>query len=153
VLAEKLARVYETEFVPEVARELLSSNDFTLADIIRIGHAHLYRIQEKAKTANKILFCDTDAITTQIYSRHYLGEVPAVLYEIEKKVNYDLYFLMDIDVPWIADGLRDLGDQRPKMFTMFKEELVRRNVPFIIIRGNYDEREQLAIATIDGLLS
>jgi HTH-type transcriptional repressor of NAD biosynthesis genes len=153
VLAEKLASLYETQFVPEVAREMIVSNDFTRDDIVKIGYAHLARIQEKTKTANKILFCDTDAITTQIYSRHYLGEVPDVLYELENEVHYDLYFLMDIDVPWVADGLRDLQSERPKMFAVFKQELVRRNIPFIIIQGNYDERAQIAVSTINRLLT
>ena len=55
-LAKKLAGIYQTEFVPEVARELITSNDFTAEDIITIGHAQLARIEEKIKTANKVLF-------------------------------------------------------------------------------------------------
>jgi len=135
-LTKVLAEKYGTEFVPEVAREMLTTNDFMVEDIIRIGIAHYERIQEKLKTANKILFCDTDAITTQIYSKHYLHVVPDVLYELEEKVQYDHYFLMDIDVPWIADGLRDLGHLRKEMFTIFKQELDRRNIPYSLIRGN-----------------
>ncbi len=153
ILAEKMAEIYQTEFVPEVARELITSNDFTIEDIIKIGYAQLERINEKSKTTNKILFCDTDAITTQIYSRHYLGSVPEVLYELEKKVRYDLYFLMDIDVPWVADGLRDLGELRETMFEVFKEELVRRNISFILVQGTYRERESKVIREVERLLA
>jgi nicotinamide riboside kinase len=32
------------------------------------------------------IFCDTDVITMLIYSRHYLGVVPPVLYEFEKMI-------------------------------------------------------------------
>ena len=46
-----------------------------------------------------------------------------MLYEIEREVHYDLYFLMDIDVPWIADPLRDLGNRRTEMMRIFKSEL------------------------------
>src|SRR4051812_48110936 len=78
-MAKHFAQLYNTEFVPEVARELITSNDFTIDDIIRIGHAQTERIKEKLKTSNKFLFCDTDLITTQIYSKKYLGVVPEVL--------------------------------------------------------------------------
>ena len=68
-MAKKMASTYKTEFVPEVARELITSNDFNREDIIMIGRAQTERIFQKARKANKILFCDTDLITTQIYSR------------------------------------------------------------------------------------
>lgn len=151
-LAKKMADLYQTEFVPEVARELITSNDFTVDDIVRIGYAHLERVEEKVKTANKILFCDTDAITTQIYSRHYLQFIPDILFELERKVRYDLYFLMDIDVAWVADGLRDLGGEREKMFRTFQEELQLRKIPYLLVKGNHQEREKFVMGVINELL-
>ncbi len=152
-MAQKLAQAYHTEFVPEVARELITSNDFTEADIIKIGYAQIERINEKLKTANKILFCDTDTITTQIYSQHYLHTVPPVLYELEKQVHYDSYFLFDIDVPWVADHLRDLGSEREKMFRVFKEALDLRGIPYQLVSGNYQQRETLMREVIDRILN
>lgn len=152
-MAQKMAHVYKTEFVPEVARELITSNEFTEADIIKIGYAQLDRISEKLKTANKILFCDTDTITTQIYSQHYLKIVPPVLYELEKQIQYDHYFLFDIDVPWVADHLRDLGNEREKMFLMFKEALDVQNIPYQLVSGDYQQREALIRERIDTMLS
>jgi nicotinamide riboside kinase len=52
--------------------------------------------------------------------------VPDVLYDIETIIKYDKYFLMDIDVEWIADGLRDLGDSREQMMKVFRNELIQR---------------------------
>lgn len=152
VMAQKLARVYQTEMVPEVAREVVTSNKFTVDDIIRIGHAQTDRIFEKTQTANKILFCDTDLITTQVYSRHYLQVVPPVLYELEKQVVYHHYFLFDIDVPWVADDLRDLGSRRTEMYQTFRQELVNRGISFIDVRGNYRQREAFLRAYCDTLL-
>jgi HTH-type transcriptional regulator, transcriptional repressor of NAD biosynthesis genes len=142
VMAKKLAELYQTEWVPEVAREFVNSNEFTETDIINIGKAHLTRIEEKVKSANKFLFCDTDAITTQIYSRHYLQVVPPILFEVERQVHFDAYFLFDVDVPWVADGLRDLRDQRTDMFEVFKEELQKRGKSFTIVQGDWDKRLQ-----------
>ncbi len=152
VMAKQLANYYQTESVPEVAREIVSSNEFTIDDIIKIGHAQTQRVLDKSKTANKILFCDTDLITTQIYCRHYLGEVPPILYELEKQITYDQYFLFDIDVPWVADGMRDLGARRQEMYTVFKNELIKRGIPFIEICGDFNQRETLLKEYVDSIL-
>lgn len=152
-LAIKLAERFQTEFVPEVAREFITSNDFTVDDIITIAEAHYGRIQQKLKTANKILICDTDVITTQIYSRHYLNIVPDILYEIETIIKYDKYFLMDIDVAWIEDGLRDLGHRRDYMMKMFRDELVQRGINYITVSGDYAQREEMISDEITRILS
>lgn len=151
-MAEQMAKRFNTEFIPEVAREMLTENIFSVQDIVAIGNAHYDRIVEKLKTANKLLFCDTDAITTQIYSQHYLGIVPPELYALETKVTYDLYFLFDIDVPWIADGLRDLQHLRKEMFDTFKDALVKRNIKYILVTGDWQKRERIVTEVIDKLL-
>ncbi len=151
-LAQKMAAHYHTHFVPEVAREMITSNDFTVNDILKIGQAQTERVLAKQATANKLLFCDTDLITTQIYSHYYLGVVPPALIEWETIVKYDLYFLFDIDVPWVSDGLRDLGHKREEMFSLFKTELEKRNIPYVLVHGSYALREELVIGQLDKLL-
>ena len=152
IMAKRLAEHYKTEWAPEVAREFVSTNDFTIDDIIKIGHAQTERILEKTKTAKKILFCDTDLITTQIYCRHYLKVVPPILFELEKKIKYDLYFLFEPDVPWIADGLRDIGERRKEMLDVFKGELDKRNISYVSVTGSWDEREEIIKKEVDKLL-
>ncbi len=142
-MAKHFAGIYKTEFVPEVARELITSNDFTVDDIIRIGQAQTERVKEKLKAADQLLFCDTDLITTQIYSRKYLGVVPKILLDLEKEIHYDYYFLFDIDVPWVADGLRDLNNQRAEMIKVFEMELEKREIQFIKVKGSWKEREEI----------
>jgi HTH-type transcriptional regulator, transcriptional repressor of NAD biosynthesis genes len=151
-MASTMAKKFNTEFVPEVAREMLITNDFSIDDIIRIGKAQTHRVHEKTRTANKILFCDTDLITTQIYAQHYLGTIPQILYDLEKEVNYDIYFFMDIDTEWIADGLRDLGHRRQEMFDLFRKALHDRNIPYIFLTGDREKKEELVINTVKALL-
>lgn len=145
-MAIHLATRFQTEFVPEVAREMLLNNDtLTVEDVIQIGERQTARILEKKKTAKQFLFCDTDLITTQIYSRIYLGEVPPVLYELEKQVTFDRYFFFDIDCPWVEDGLRDLGHRREEVKQIFLAELNKRKIPFTLVRGNWKEREEIIL--------
>lgn len=151
-MSKKLAAIYKTEFVPEVSREIVTTNDFSVEDIIKIGHAQTQRVQEKQKVARKLLFCDSDLITTEIYCRHYLKVIPPVLFVLEKNVAYDRYYFFDIDVPWVADELRDLGERRGEMFNIFREELEKRKIPFQMVRGNYEEREKFLRREMDSLL-
>jgi HTH-type transcriptional repressor of NAD biosynthesis genes len=150
--AVRMAKYYNTVSVPEVAREMLITNDFTVEEIIRIGHAQTQRVLELAKTANKIMFCDTDLITTQIYSKHYLGIVPDVLYDLEKKVKYEKYFFFDIDVPWIADGLRDLGDRRDDMKQIFLNELQLRKIDFVMVHGSHEQRDSIIHSEVQKII-
>lgn len=152
-LTRRLAQRYHTAFVPEVAREMLITNDFTVDDIIAIGLAHDQRIEQQSAIANRLLFCDTDVITTQIYSRHYLGVVPDILYALERKTTYALYILLDIDVPWIADGLRDLGHRRDEMLQVFRQELDQRGIPYLTVSGDFERRERVVVEAVDALLA
>lgn len=153
VMADTLAKDYNTVWVPEVAREIITSNHFSREDIIEIGRAQTERIFQLKQKANKLLICDTDLITTQIYSRHYLKVVPPVLYQMENMVRYDHYFLFDIDVPWIADGMRDLSEQREEMFGVFKQELDRRRINYTIVSGTWQQRLHIVKQKIDECLS
>lgn len=155
VMAKKMAEQYQTVFVPEVAREMITSNKFNREDIIAIGREQTARVFQKTQEANKVLFCDTDVITTQIYSRHYLKVVPPVLYEFERMVDYDLYFLFEIDTEWVSDNLRDLGsvEMRRTMHKIFKDELDRRGITYITVRGNWEQREKIVTQAIDLILA
>ncbi len=153
-MAKRLAEKYNTVFVPEVSRELIEGNTFNREDIIAIGREQTARVFRQAKRANRILFCDTDVITTQIYSREYLKVVPPVLYEFEKMIQYDLYFLFDVDVPWVSDGVRDLGSEanRKRMYQTFKDELDRRQIDYIHVHGSWAEREEIIVKKVEELL-
>lgn len=153
VMAETLSKHYNTVWVSEVAREMITSNDFSREDIIEIGRAQTERIFQQKKKANKLLICDTDLITTQIYSRQYLKVVPPILYQMENMMKYDHYFLFDIDVPWVADGMRDLSEKREEMFNVFKQELERRRIDYTLVQGNWEQRLACVIKKIDTYLT
>lgn len=143
--AIRMAERYNTVYVPEVAREMLITNKFTVEEIISIGKAQTERVHEMSRLANKIMFCDTDLIVTQIYSRYYLHTVPDILFKLEQQVKYDHYFFFDIDVPWVEDGLRDLGHVRTEMRQIFLSELEKRGINYTSVTGPFEERDQIII--------
>ena len=151
-MARRMAKHYHTVFVPEVSREMVTSNQFTEEEIVRIGEAQTQRVLEQAKIANLILFCDSDLITTQIYAEIYLKKVPKALIDLEKKIKYDQYLLFDIDIPWVADGLRDMGERRSEMMECFRSKLESRKIPYTLISGSLEQRERVIISVVDNLL-
>lgn len=142
-MAEEMARRFHTVFVPEVSRELIDSNDFTLDDIEKIGIEQTRRILEAEKQTDQLLICDTDILTTRIYSLHYLGAAPALLDSLEKQVRFDRYYLFHTDVPWVSDGLRDLGDRRDYMMAWFRRELQQRGITPVEVTGDYTRRTRI----------
>jgi HTH-type transcriptional regulator, transcriptional repressor of NAD biosynthesis genes len=147
-LAIQLAEIFNTNYVLEQARNIIVTNDFSVAEIIKIGEAQTNATIEALEKANEVLFCDTDLITTQIYSQYYLNQVPEILFDLEKKVEFDLYFLLDIDIEWVADGLRDLGHKRKEMYHIFEAELARRNIDYVKVFGPWPNRVKIVMDTL-----
>ena len=151
-LARQLATHFQTAMAHEAAREELTSNEFTIEKIIEIGQKQTDLVKQRLQTANKVLFCDTDLITTQIYSQQYFGNVPQELKALEREISYDLYCLLNIDTPWVADSLRDFGHRRAEMFAVFKEELAKRSIPYLLIEGSWEERFEKVRLQVEAML-
>ena len=108
---------------------------------------------ELAKKADTILICDTDLLETKVYSEaYYANTCDPILETYALKNYYDLYFLTNIDVPWEADDLRDKPNERARMFKAFEDALKKNSRPYILLKGNKEERLKTAIKHIDNLL-
>jgi HTH-type transcriptional regulator, transcriptional repressor of NAD biosynthesis genes len=154
-LAEKLANHFKTVWVPEFARRYLDNKGawVELSDIDKIAAGQLASEDVLALQANRLLICDTELITTCVYSRHYFGECPLAVEQMADQRQYDLYLLLDIDVPFVADWQRPDGESREHFFATFRSELERRGRPYVVISGSYDERFGRAVKAIDELLN
>ncbi len=151
-LAKQLALHFHTEWVPEMARVILGERHCTLSDIPAIANLQANEIQRKLLLANRVLFVDTDFITTKIYSEYYFGQVPPEVEQFEREISFDHYLLLDIDTPWMADPQRDCGDKRDLFHAWFQCELRKRKVSHEIISGTWAERQLIAINAIETLL-
>jgi len=155
-LAVNLAKHYKTAFVPEIARNMFEWGEL-LIDNLNINHLEQFaKLQSEAVKsmvyfADKVLICDTDNITTQVYSQVYCGQITDEIKKYEN-IDYDLYLLLDIDTPYIEEGQRNLGHIRREMYNRFKSELDKRNIKYIYINGSWDERFNKAVEAIDNIL-
>ena len=156
-LAKQLADHYQTEWVPEFARDYLQlkweekkqicSED----DMMPIAYGQVALENERLYTAQKYLFCDTNLMVTKVFSEVYYGFCNPALSEAALAHDYDLFFLTDIDVPWEKDDIRDNPNKRETVFSVFKQTLIDNKKTFITISGDKETRLAKAVAIIDNL--
>lgn len=158
-LAKQLAAHYDTEWVPEYAREYLQKKwdreqkTCEPKDLLPIAVGQIRLENKLSKKANNILICDTDLLETKVYSEaYYLGYCDPTLEKYALKNEYTLYFLTYIDVPWQKDDLRDKPNERQRMFDYFHHTLLKYERNFVTLMGNQQERFKQAIKHIDKLL-
>jgi nicotinamide mononucleotide transporter len=157
MLAEKLAARFGEPFVPEYARQFWDEHGgITLKDISVIAHRQAEMEDAAATRAQRVVICDTEALTTVLWSDLlYNGCPPLVRMSAElRAARYDLYLLMNTDVPFEPDPQRVFPDEagRTKCMALWREALVSRGLPFVEIRGDWAEREASAIAAVEKIL-
>ncbi|MCU0860161.1 MAG: AAA family ATPase, partial [Thermoplasmata archaeon] len=156
-LAASLAKQLETVWVPEYAVEYLKNGNSdlkSLDDIERIARGQIKSEDTAARLANRVLICDTDVMTTAIWSKHYFGSCPEWIVEESFSRKYDLYLLTDIDVPWTESLWRDCPDRRQEFLEIFKMELTVRGRHYVVISGrNQEERLSSAWEGIEGVVN
>ena len=104
---------------------------------------------EKARKANQVLICDTDLMTTVIYSNYFLKTCPEWIVRESYERKYDLFLLTNIDIPWVGNKWRDAPHLREHFHDWFRRELELRHRPYVVISGSsIEERLDHAIGAI-----
>lgn len=156
-LARDLAGHFGTLHAQEYARSHLDpkGGKCEWEDIPRIAQGQAALEDALARQARKVLFCDTDALTTCLWSDLLFGRVPTEVQKLAEERTYDLYLLCDVDVPWVDDNQRFFSEQatRERIFARFKEALDGRSRPYVRLRGSWDERFATACEAVSKLLS
>jgi nicotinamide mononucleotide transporter len=157
VLAGKLAAHFGEPCVPEYARQFWDEHGgITLKDIPAIAHRQAEMEDAAAAQAKRVVICDTEALTTVLWSELlYQDCPPLVRMSAELRApRYDLYLLTNTDVPFAPDPQRVFSDDasRARNMALWREALVTRGLPFVEIRGDWAEREAVAVAAVSRLL-
>ncbi len=138
------------DMVP-IAREQWRREDEAVA---RAATGHL--IGDQSVGAAPLVICDTDALTTMLWSDLLYGTTPdEVRRGAERRCrNYALYLLLDTDVPFAPDPQRCFPnpEDREKCRRVWHGALERRHLPYAWIRGDWAERERAAIAAVTDCL-
>lgn len=157
-LARALAAHFDAELVPEFVREFAMSkagHRITFADHGPIARGQMALEDqhiEIARNRTGVVIQDTDLLSTVVYCDHYFGACPPWIAELARERRPDLYLLCGIDVPWIADGIRDRGHMREEMHELFRTAVRESGAPWTLVEGTWNSRRDIATKAVEDLL-
>jgi NadR type nicotinamide-nucleotide adenylyltransferase len=149
-LARQLAEHLGVTWVAEYSRQYADDvgRPLTVADVEPIAHGQIAAEDDAAAVAaaagNHLLILDTDLLSTLVYAEHYYGARPAWLPATARARRASLYLLCHPDVPWVSDGIRDQPTARQEIHQRFLVTLGDLGAPTVDLRGDWDERWQIA---------
>ncbi len=158
-LTERLSNYFNTNFVLEYGRIVYESKngELNINDFRTISEGRQDLEDWLIKKSNKLIFCDTEDITTYIFSQlffpnEYLKVKKYFDNIIEKKPKYDIYILLKPDCDSIQDGTRKFLDDRWKHYQIIKDNLIERECNFVEIGGDWENRFSQSKKVISELL-
>ena len=110
-LATELARHYDAALVPEFVRDFAEAKGgmIEFSDHGPIARGQMALEDAEIALGRPVVIQDTDLLSTVVYCKHYFGRAPDWIVDEAAARAPDLYLLCEIDLPWIADGVRDRG--------------------------------------------
>lgn len=155
-IAEALARHYGTVCVPEYAREYcrVLNREYSLQDELNMFYGQRALERSLVPLAkNNLLICDTTFLTIKVWCDHLFGGTPTIVTDELQSVHYDLYLLMDIDLPWVDDPLRDFPHLREHFLQVWHNELQALHAKYTLISGLGEDRYTNALFATSDFLS
>jgi len=158
-LVKKLAKFYNTNYVPEVGRVYCEKykNMLTPDMFSHIAMEHYMAQIHASEHSNKFLFVDSDATITKYYLQEYgskdgFSGDTTLIDAIINKQKYDVILYLEPDVPWVSDGYRFLSDEWVRNSCNDKLKAMYKDVNLIPISGDYESRFMQSINILSRLL-
>ena len=156
-LTKNVSNNLGTNFVPEYGRLVYEiNNSVTIDDFIPISKGRQEIEDWMIKYSKKYLICDTEDITTYLFSKMYCPNEykkvePYFLDVLKTKPKYDLYILLKPDCEGVQDGTRNFLEERMDHYDVIKSELINRGCNFVEVDGDWDERYKESLRLINEL--
>lgn len=156
-LCRDLAAHFGSPWVPEYMRTYLQVKwddeqlTCTWDDLLPIAQCQTALENKLTKQAvqlpdeNHYVFCDTSLFELMVYANWYYGDCPDALTKAALAHRYDLILLTEVDIPWVADDLRDSPHQREEISEYFASQLTHHQKPFCRIGGDRHARVQQVV--------
>lgn len=151
-LVQNLALAYNTNFVSEVGRDVTEvagcEELMIMEDFLEILLRHKIKEMDAIKDSNRVLFIDTDAITTKFYS-HFLLSQPEEIAKCDALADaiihinsFDLILFLEPTVAFVQDGTRSeiIAADREKYSNQIKQLFDANGLKYYCISGDYLER-------------
>lgn len=160
-LCRDLAAHFSCPWVPEYMRIYLqdkwdnTQQTCTWEDLLPIAQGQIALENKLAQQAglnnDKYLFCDTSLFELMVYAYWYYGDCPNVLTKAALDHHYDLIMLTEVDIPWVADDLRDSPHEREAISAFFETMLNRYQIPFKKVGGSRPDRVRAVEQIFNGM--
>ena len=156
-LTKNVSNNLGTNFVPEYGRLVYEiNNSVTIDDFIPISKGRQEIEDWMIKYSKKYIICDTEDITTYLFSKMYCPDEykkvePYFLDVLKTKPKYDLYILLKPDCEGVQDGTRNFLEERMDHYEVIKSELINRGCNFVEVDGDWDERYKESLRLINEL--
>ncbi|MEC8757575.1 MAG: ATP-binding protein [Bacteroidota bacterium] len=147
-LALALANAFTLPWIAEEARNhIIEGQRFTEKDILRLAQLQ-YEAEKKAIQSQEsgLTLADTNLINFVVWLSWEKLTVPQWLIEATKNQPYRYNLLLQVDVPWVNDGFRNISEQslRRKWFTLYAQTLDQYGLHYEVIDGDYTSRGKMA---------
>lgn len=154
-LSKVLSDYFNGTFYPEYAREYFEGHPakYGYEDLENITKQQIEQYHESGRVSSGIAFFDTWLIITKVWFQWVYNTIPSWLDDEISNLPIDLYLLCLPDIPWVPDALRENGgEQRQRLFDVYKNELIARNLNFVEIGGVGELRIQNAIQAVQSFI-
>jgi nicotinamide riboside kinase len=99
-----------------------------------------------------LLVCDTDLLVIQVWWQERFGELPEELIALLAARSERAYLLVQPDLPWAEDPLRENPLDRDRLFAVYQALLDADRMPHRVIGGSGEARLEAAVEGAQALL-
>jgi HTH-type transcriptional regulator, transcriptional repressor of NAD biosynthesis genes len=142
-LARRLADHYRTAWVSEQARAICGGAAWQPQQTQLIARSQVAAEEAGARSACRLLFCDTDLLAVRLWSERLFGLAPQWVREQAAARSSDLYL--------VTEAASAAPPPRREFLQRCLAELAQLGRPFVLLRGSWDERFAQACTAVDGL--
>lgn len=150
-LTEMLANHFNAPFVPEIARQYVEklNRRYTFEDVETIAKKQVGQLAQLKNSDSSYIFADTWLIVTKIWFELVFKKEPDWLFREIEKTKIDLFLVCNIDIPWIADPVRENGGEKRKfLHEKYMETISDFNFKYKIVSGQNEKRFANAVQFI-----
>lgn len=151
-LAKKLSKILNIKYIEEKSRFYLSKKKgiYTEKDVENIA-----KEQFKANNVeHESMVCDTELLVCKIWYEHKYKKQNKIINTLFEKQQFDIYLLMDNDLEWVFDLLRETpqDEERQLLQKKYIDHLEISKLPYFLISGKGTQRAANALEKLKNIL-
>jgi len=153
-IANALSTHFSASLIPEYAREYIENleREYTYEDVEFIAQKQIQELNKILTSEQPLIILDTWLLITKVWFEVVYNKIPDWLDSKIRSTNIDLFIVCDIDLPWVADSVRENGGtNRELLHNKYLEEIEKYKFDYGLVRGKDEVRINNAIKFITNI--